>query len=41
MMLDWLVEHSKAATKNEGETRDENAIERIEAGRFALRGLVP
>ncbi|PWN47327.1 hypothetical protein IE53DRAFT_390544 [Violaceomyces palustris] len=41
MMLDWLVEHSRAATENEGEHRDSNAIERIEAGRFALRGLMP
>ncbi|SPO38468.1 related to GET4 - protein with a role in insertion of tail-anchored proteins into the ER membrane [Pseudozyma flocculosa] len=41
MMLDWLVEHSKAATEVEGETRDTNAIERIEAGRFALRGVMP
>ncbi|KAN0063326.1 hypothetical protein ACQY0O_004491 [Thecaphora frezii] len=40
MMLDWLVEHSKAATEVEGETRDANAIERIEAGRFALRGVM-
>lgn len=41
MMLAWLQSHAAEAVKVPGESRDANAIERIEAGRFALRAVFP
>ncbi|PWZ00735.1 hypothetical protein BCV70DRAFT_199999 [Testicularia cyperi] len=41
MMGDWLAAHAQESAQRDGETRDANALERIEAGRFAMRGAVP
>lgn len=41
MMSDWLAAHAQQGAQEPGESRDVTALERIEAGRFALRGMVP
>lgn len=41
MMLDWLAAHASEATKEPGESRAAESIERVGAGAFALRGLLP
>lgn len=40
-MVDWLVQFAAQAAQQQGETRDAAAIQRIEAGRFALRATIP
>lgn len=40
-MAQWLSQFAKESAEQEGETRDADAIERIEAGRFALRATIP
>ncbi len=40
-MADWLAKFATEASKQEGETRGSDAIQRIEAGRFALRATIP
>ncbi|KAL9933205.1 hypothetical protein V8E36_007923 [Tilletia maclaganii] len=37
----WLDQHTDAAAAQEGETRTKAVIERLEAGKFALRALLP
>lgn len=41
MMLDWLEAHAAESAKESGETRKATSIERVGAGAFALRGLLP
>ncbi|TKY86692.1 hypothetical protein EX895_004332 [Sporisorium graminicola] len=40
-MADWLAQFAQQASEQEGETRTADAIQRIEAGRFALRATIP
>lgn len=40
-MAEWLAKFAKQAAEQEGETRGADAIQRIEAGRFALRATIP
>ncbi|SPO24718.1 related to GET4 - protein with a role in insertion of tail-anchored proteins into the ER membrane [Ustilago trichophora] len=40
-MVEWLAKFAQKAAEQEGETRNADAIQRIEAGRFALRATIP
>ncbi|CDR87186.1 related to GET4-protein with a role in insertion of tail-anchored proteins into the ER membrane [Sporisorium scitamineum] len=40
-MAEWLAKFAKQASEQEGEKGEADAIQRIEAGRFALRATVP
>ncbi|CBQ71741.1 conserved hypothetical protein [Sporisorium reilianum SRZ2] len=40
-MADWLAQFAKQAAQHDGEKRGADAIQRIEAGRFALRATIP
>ena len=40
-MADWLAKFARQAAEQPGESRNADAIQRIEAGRFALRATVP
>ncbi|SPO23011.1 related to GET4 - protein with a role in insertion of tail-anchored proteins into the ER membrane [Ustilago trichophora] len=40
-MVEWLGKFAQQAAEQEGETRNADAIQRIEAGRFALRATIP
>ncbi|KAJ1028735.1 hypothetical protein NDA16_001900 [Ustilago loliicola] len=40
-MADWLAKFASQAAEQPGETRGADAIQRIEAGRFALRATIP
>lgn len=40
-MFEWLGKFAQQAAEQEGETRNADAIQRIEAGRFALRATIP
>ncbi|KAK0534477.1 hypothetical protein OC834_001867 [Tilletia horrida] len=39
--VNWLNQHAKEAAEQEGETRDKAVLARLEAGKFALRALLP
>ncbi|CAD6893792.1 unnamed protein product [Tilletia controversa] len=39
--VDWLKQHSAATLAQEGESRAQAVIERLEVGKFALRALLP
>ena len=41
MMVDWLQAFAAESAQQPGETRSADVLERIECGRFALRGLMP
>lgn len=41
MIVEWLSAFAKEAAQQPGEKREAEVLERIEAGRWALRGLMP
>ena len=41
MMLEWLATHAQQAVEHNGGKGDASMVERVLAGSFALRGLVP
>jgi hypothetical protein len=41
MMVEWLKTFAQEASQQSGEKRDAEVIERIEAGKWALRALMP
>lgn len=41
MMVEWLAQFAQEAAAQPGEDRQAAVIERIEAGKWALRGVIP
>ncbi|KAE8224864.1 hypothetical protein CF319_g2300 [Tilletia indica] len=39
--VNWLKQHAEAAATQEGETREQAVFQRLEAGKFALRAVLP